>query len=175
MQPRAPNKIRVVAIVWVIIISLNALAAGFSFMVTPTGADIGISLSYLQYSPFDDYFIPGLLLFVTIGLFGLVTAFALIKKYRFYPQLLFLQGCILLGWIVIQMLLVRDANWLHVVCGISALAWIAMAVLFLKGKRKVLQLDERQPSQTNSRQKCKWKCFVSFCNACRHQIIFTYF
>ena len=132
--PKWQNRLRVVAIVWVLLISLNALAAGFSFMVEPSGADVGISLSYLQHAPFTDYFIPGLLLFVTIGLFGLATAFMLIKKYRFYPQVLFVQGCILLGWIVIQMLLVRDVNALHLICGASALAWMAMGWVMVKGK-----------------------------------------
>ena len=132
MEARTQNKLRITAIVWLIIIALNALAAGYSFMVEPTGKDIGIPLSYLQYSPFDNYLVPGILLFTTIGILSMVAAFLGIKKHPLFPHALFVQGCILLGWIVIQMLLIRDVNVLHVVCGISALAWIIIGFLLWK-------------------------------------------
>ena len=138
MLPQTTKKLRVIAIVWLILMGLNALAAGYSFMVEPSGANVGIPLSYLQHSPFDNYFIPGLVLFTTIGLGCMLTAFFAIRKAAFYPQLLLLQGCLLFGWIVIQMLMVRDVAWLHVVCGLSGLAWMWMGIQLLKGKRDVL-------------------------------------
>lgn len=139
MLPKTTRTLRIVAIVWLLLMGLNAVAAGYSFMVEPSGADIGIPLSYLQYSPFENYFIPGLVLFVTIGLGCLVAAFFAIKKFAFYPHLLFFQGCILLGWIVIQMVMVRDVAWLHVVCGLSGLSWMWMGILLVKEKRDVWQ------------------------------------
>ena len=137
MLPKTIKTLRIIAIVWLFIIGLNALAAGFSFMVEPSGADIGIPLSYLQYAPFKSFFIPGLLLFMAIGLGCMLTAFFAIKYFNFYPHVLFVQGCILLGWIVIQMLMLRDVNWLHIVCGLSGLAWMVMGFLLIKGKRDV--------------------------------------
>ena len=139
MSPKTYKSLRIVAIVWLILMGLNALAAGYSFMVEPSGADIGIPLSYLQHSPFKNYFIPGLVLFITIGLGCMLTAFFAIKNFNFYPQLLFVQGCILLGWIVIQMLMIQDVNWLHIVCGFSALAWMAIGLQLVKGKTDVLK------------------------------------
>lgn len=139
MQLRTQNKLRITAVVWLVIISLNALAAGYSFMVEPTGKDIGIPLSYLQYSLFRNYLVPGILLFTTIGVLSMITAFLGFRKHAFFPQALLMQGCILLGWIGIQMLLVRDVNVLHVVCGISALAWMVIGFLYWKASRQQVQ------------------------------------
>ncbi len=141
MQPQWHNRLRVIVIIWLIVISLNALAAGYSFMVEPSGAGLRIPLSYLQYSPFRTYFIPGLVLFTTIGLFGMLTAVLAIRKFNFYLQLVLVQGCILMGWIVIQMWLVRDVAWLHVVCGLSGLAWIMIDTKLLMAKRKIRRFD----------------------------------
>lgn len=135
MEARTLNKLRIIAIVWLVIIGLNALAAGYSFMAEPTGKDLGIPLSYLQFSPFDNYFIPGMFLFTTIGIFCMIAAFMGFKKHSLFPHALFVQGCILFGWIIIQIALVRDINALHVVCGISALAWMAIGFLFWKTSR----------------------------------------
>jgi hypothetical protein len=58
------NGLRITAIVLLFIGSLNALAAGYSFIVEPSGKDLGIITGYLwQSAPFKDYFIPGLILF----------------------------------------------------------------------------------------------------------------
>lgn len=138
MLPKTNKWLRIIAIVWLIIMGLNALAAGFSFMVEPSGADIGIPLSYLQFSPFNNFFIPGLVLFIAIGVGCMLTAFLAIRNFNVYPQLLFVQGCILLGWIVIQMMMVRDVAWLHIVCGLSGLAWMVLGFVLVKAKRDVL-------------------------------------
>ena len=137
MLLKTVKTLRRIAIVWLFIIGLNALAAGYSFMVEPSGADIGIPLSYLQYAPFKNFFIPGLVLFITIGVGCMLTAFFALKNFNFYPHVLFAQGCILLGWIVIQMLMLRDLNWLHIVCGSSGIAWMVMGLQLVKGKTDV--------------------------------------
>ena len=106
---------RITAIVLLILTGFNALAAGFSFMGDPSGSGMGMTTDYLEYSPFQNFFFPGLLLFTTIGVFSLIVAFLTIKDFFCYKLLLILQGCILTGWIFIQVLLVRDLNFLHII------------------------------------------------------------
>ena len=110
------NNIRIIAIVFLFIIGLNALAAGYSFITEPSGSGLGISTDYLRYSPFRDYFIPGIILFTAIGIFSIVAAIMAIKRKNIYPLFLFTEGCLLLGWIVIQVLMVKDINWMHITC-----------------------------------------------------------
>ena len=54
---------------------LNALIAGFLFIIDPSGDKLGLSVAYLQSSPFTSYLIPGLTLFTVIGIGNLITTF----------------------------------------------------------------------------------------------------
>jgi len=115
-ETKSIKKLRVVTIILLFLVGLNALAAGYSFMAEPSGKDIGISTDYLKDSPFENYFVPGLVLFCFNGVLSMLTAILAIKQWRYYPQLIVVQGCILLGWIMIQVAMVKDFNLLHFVC-----------------------------------------------------------
>lgn len=124
VHPLLIKRIRILTIVLLIITALNALAAGFSFMVEPSGSDLGISTDYLRYSPFRNFLIPGIVLFTCIGLGSLITATALIRKFHSAPLLLITEAFLLGGWIIIQSMMIREVNWLHWV-------FVLMAVFFL--------------------------------------------
>ncbi|RYZ47526.1 MAG: hypothetical protein EOP49_21115 [Sphingobacteriales bacterium] len=113
--------LRRTAVVTHLLIGLNALAAGYSFIVSPDGADIGISTAYLKDAPFDDFLVPGIVLFVVNGLLNMVAAAAVIFRWKWYPELVLMQGVLLAGWILVQMMMVRDFNLLHLACLIAAL------------------------------------------------------
>jgi hypothetical protein len=107
---------RIISIILLFIIALNALAAGYSFIVDPSGKAIGISTDYIRHSPFDSFLIPGIVLFIANGLLGLVAAIVAIRKGRYYQDLIVLQGLILTAWIIVQIIMVRDFNWMHGTC-----------------------------------------------------------
>jgi hypothetical protein len=94
-------------------VALNALFAGYSFMFDPSGSGLNISVNRLEYSPFNSYFIPGLVLFTSIGLLSLITAIVTILKWKQYPWMIMIQGAVIFGWIVIQMAMLREVNYLH--------------------------------------------------------------
>lgn len=58
----------------------GALAGGAALMASPQGGVIKLPLSDLRGSPFDDFFIPGLILFVVLGLAPLLVAVALLRQ-----------------------------------------------------------------------------------------------
>src|SRR4051812_44922810 len=90
------NRLRIIAIVLLFIVSLNALAAGYSFIKEPSGEGIGITTNYLRPSaPFKNYLIPGIILFAVIGILSSIIASLGILNQRRYPLLLSIQGCIL--------------------------------------------------------------------------------
>jgi hypothetical protein len=129
VETSSNHRFRVVAVVLLFLVSLSALAAGFSFVRDPSGGDIGISIDYLKTSPFRDFFVPGLILFFSNGVLGLIVAIQAIQKTTLWPKLLLIQGCILGGWIVIQVILVRDFNWMHAAC-----LFISLIFLFIAGR-----------------------------------------
>ena len=109
---------RLASIILLLLVAINALAAGYSFMVEPTGAGLGIDTSYMNArAPFADYFFPGLILFSCLGICSLITAFMLIRKGKWSAYLLIVQGLIICGWIVVQLLLVDRPHLLHLVIG----------------------------------------------------------
>lgn len=119
------KKTRIAAIVLLLLVSLNALAAGYSFLSDPTGNGLGITTAYLQPSaPFANYFIPGLVLFTVIGIWGVVVAVLAILESRHYAFFILVQGYILLGWIGIQLTMVTLFHPLHLAIALSGVALI---------------------------------------------------
>jgi len=122
------NRLRIVAIVLMIVTALNALAAGYSFMVDPSGAGLGMSISFIQNSPFTDFFIPGVILFIFNGLLNILTSIIAIRKGKDYSLLVSLQGLILLGWIIVQLTMVEIFHPLHLIMGIIGASLIIIGV-----------------------------------------------
>ena len=122
------NSLRIIAIVLMMATALNALAAGYSFMVDPSGAGLGMSTSFIQNSPFTDFFIPGIILFIFNGLTNIVTSIIAIRKGKDYSLLISLQGLILLGWIIIQLTMVEIFHPLHLIMGIIGACLIIIGV-----------------------------------------------
>lgn len=111
------NTLRVFSLTLLMIVAINALIAGYAFMTNSDGSDLGMTTDTLQYSPFSNYFFPGLILFVVNGLFNLVAFAALFFKLRNSHLFLLIQGILLFGWIVIQVILLRQFHALHFILG----------------------------------------------------------
>ena len=122
------NRLRIIAIVLMMVTALNALATGYSFMVDPSGAGLGMSTSFIQNSPFTDFFIPGIILFIFNGLTNIFTSIIAIRKGKDYSLLISLQGLILLGWIIIQLTMVEIFHPLHLIMGIIGAFLIIIGV-----------------------------------------------
>lgn len=97
------------------IIGINAIFAGMLLMLEPDGTIIGLTPYILRFSPFKDFFIPGLFLFVLNGIANIVVAVLVLIKFKHYPRLITIQGMVLLLWIVMQMLFLREANIIQLV------------------------------------------------------------
>ena len=125
------NKLRITAIVLMMVTGINALAAGYSFMVDPSGSGLGMTLSYIQDSPFPDFFIPGILLFFFNGVLNVFTVIVAMRKGKTYPLLTAIQGCILLGWIIIQLTMVESLHPLHLILGIIGAGLMIMGIMLM--------------------------------------------
>lgn len=116
---------RITTILASLLLLLNgtgALYGGWNFITHPDGSSLHITLDWLKYSPFDNYLIPGIILLVVNGLFSFFTLAFLVFKLRGRTWLVMAQGVLLIGWIVVQMILIRDFNALHMVFGSIGIA-----------------------------------------------------
>jgi magnesium-transporting ATPase (P-type) len=62
-------------------LGLSAIGGGGALIISPSGKLLGgLPLSILARSPFNDFLIPGIILFVVLGLFPSVLVYFLLKK-----------------------------------------------------------------------------------------------
>jgi hypothetical protein len=107
------KKMRIVLFISHMFVGLGGVAGGLGAILNPQ-APMGASVEMLENSPFTDFLIPGLLLFVVIGLGNLVAGAMFLLKLRIQG---YLSGCIagaLVAWIVIQCLMLQAVVFLHV-------------------------------------------------------------
>lgn len=96
-------------------IGVGALFGGVFAIANRSGIEFGMPASaYLKNSPFTDFFIPGIFLFVIIGLGNITGLFIrrLNNKYQNYSSGFL--GVILCMWIVIQCYIISAITPLHI-------------------------------------------------------------
>ena len=123
---------KILAGVLLIINGMGALYGGLNLIVYPNGNSLQLPLEYLQHSPFNNYFIPGVILFVMNGLSSLFICVAILLDSKRYAILILMQGCILACWIFIQILMLQSVNSLHLAVGITALLLMLCGQILLK-------------------------------------------
>lgn len=64
------------------LLAINALAAGLLMMLKPDGSFLQLNPNFLNTSPFTNFFIPGLLLFILIGLLSFISLCGLVFKFK---------------------------------------------------------------------------------------------
>lgn len=112
--------IKILAIALLLFNGIGALYGGLSLMMYPDGSNIQLSMDWLEHTPFQNYFIPGLVLFIANGFFSIFVFMSLLLNHRFSARLVMAQGAILTGWIIIQVLMIQTVYILHYIfCGVG--------------------------------------------------------
>jgi hypothetical protein len=117
------------ATVLLLVNGVGALMGGGNLIAHPDGSSLKMPLYLLQYSPFKDFFIPGIMLFVTSGLGSMLALLTIIFKVKKSYLFVVAEGAILTGWIVIQVTLIRSIGTLHYVFGGVGLLLMLMGYL----------------------------------------------
>lgn len=103
-------------LMWIhLFVAIGALFGGVFGMTNPSGEAFGMPASkYLAGSPFSDFFIPGLFLFLVIGMGNTIGFLFCIRKIKYNHLLGMGLGLILCMWIVIQCIILSNINPLHI-------------------------------------------------------------
>lgn len=102
-------------------IGLNASAGGLLMIIKPDGSLLGMQHDWLINSPFENYFIPGLILFLMLGIVPLFVFYGLLRKpemklfnvLNIYRDMHWAWTCslytgiITITWILVQLLMTR--------------------------------------------------------------------
>lgn len=124
--------IKIFAIALLLFNAFGALYGGISLIRFPDGSDLQMPLSILEHSPFKTFLVPGIVLLLVNGIGSFITLIFLLIKNKFSLFLLATEGVLLCGWIVVQILMIRQLLSLHYIMFSTGVLMIFMAIL---GKR----------------------------------------
>ena len=103
--------------------ALNAFGGGYYGLA---GAK-DVPTDWLEGSPFSDYFIPSLILFVVVGGALLLAAIAVFARWRSARGIAGGAGVIVLGWLAVQLAIIGYVSWMQPITAIVALVVLALA------------------------------------------------
>ena len=103
--------------------ALNAFAGGYYGL---SGAK-GVPAEWLAGSPFKDYFVPSLVLFLVVVGSLLVAAIAVLTRLRRARVTAFAAGAVLLVWIAAQVSIIGYVSWMQPTTAIGGLLVLVLA------------------------------------------------
>lgn len=107
------------------IVGVNALGGGcYGLLGAPH-----VPLEWLNGSPFNNYFVPSLLLIILVGGSQLIAAFFIASKRLHADKVSMIAGAILFFWITAQVLIIGFVSWLQPVMAGTAVAIMVLARL----------------------------------------------
>lgn len=125
-------------------LGLGAMGGGGALIISPSGKLLGgLPLSILDNSPFKDFLLPGIILFVVIGLIPVLLVIALVKKpaSRIAEYLNFFKDMhwswsfsiyiafALIIWIQVETIYVQGVGWLQTFYMFYSIPLIFVALL----------------------------------------------
>jgi hypothetical protein len=119
----AENLVRYTLGSLLIFLAINAFGGGYYGMA---GAK-GIPVEWLKGSPFRDYFIPGLFLFIVIGGSALLIGIAVFRRHRLARKAAFYCGITVIMWIIVQVSIIGYVSWMQPATTIAAVAILLLA------------------------------------------------
>jgi hypothetical protein len=116
-----------------ILLSIGALGGGLVLMLAPRGEIMSLPLAALAGSPFDTYFVPGLILFGVLGLGPLIAARLVWLGHPLAPAAAFVVGAALLTWVGVEVAIIGYSNEppLQAIYGILGVAILLVAARWL--------------------------------------------
>jgi len=121
-------------------LGLGAIGGGGVLIVSPSGRLMDMPHSVIQYSPFVNFLIPGIILFTLLGLMPVMLMYALIKKpkwrvleyFNFFNDMHWAwsytvyTGFALIIWIQTEMICMKSVHWSQ-----SLYMGIALLILYV--------------------------------------------
>ena len=104
-------------------IGLSPIGGGGILIISPSGKLLGgLPLSILKNSPFDNFLIPGIILFLVLGVFPIFIVYALTKKIS--------------SSFAEQLNLFSDMHWawtFSIYIAFALIIWIQVETIFIQG------------------------------------------
>jgi hypothetical protein len=100
------NKIiRIITVIILLFLAIGGLYGGWALINNPSGADFGWTLEILKGTPFLDFLVPGIILWLFNGLLPLFIAYLAMVSAKNHGWFVMMQGGILLIWLTTEIIL----------------------------------------------------------------------
>jgi hypothetical protein len=113
--------------------AFTSTISGVLMIGKPDGSLLQLPLSMLQETPFPNFLVPGILLTTLVGGVNLVAVYFNIQRLPARYSWAMAGGCMICGWIIVQVLLINSIHWLHAIYFCIGLM-IVLTAYELKGK-----------------------------------------
>ena len=120
-----------------IFVAIGGIPAGLSMIFMPDGTGVGMSTEILLKSPFHDFLIPGLFLFIVNGLFNIVCAVISFKRNKYTGILGLALGIFLIMWICVQVYFVGLNHFLQPLFFIVGIIEIILSYIFITKTKSI--------------------------------------
>jgi hypothetical protein len=114
--------LKIVSLALLLFNGIGAFYGGLHLLMHPDGSSLGLSTDWLKHSPFDSFFIPGLVLFLVNGVFSFFVLWQVVFNKPGSGLYVLAQGAVLSGWILIQIIMLQTVYFLHYTLGAVGLA-----------------------------------------------------
>ena len=94
-------------------IGLGAVVGGLALVLEPDGLILEMSTSMLQYSPFSNFLIPGIVLLMVNGFGSITGSVSSFRLCRHAVEIALSLGAFLIVWIILQVYWIHSFHWLH--------------------------------------------------------------
>jgi len=123
---------RIVAIVALSFLGLSGIVGAIPLIVNSGGEPWRMPQILLQYSPFHSYLVPGIILLVANGLLTLWVLGRTLGKHRGFGWWVMAQGVVLLGWLIVEVAMLRLMVWPHYLYGAVAIALVISGITIVR-------------------------------------------
>ncbi|MDQ3051552.1 MAG: hypothetical protein M3Q95_11745 [Bacteroidota bacterium] len=102
--------------------SAGAYFAGYQLVDHSDGSTLKLPLELLEHTPFKNFFIPGILLFISVGITGSLALIVTFLQVRYHAKFVIASGLLLTCWILVKLALtteIQDVDYLILATGLA--------------------------------------------------------
>jgi hypothetical protein len=111
-----------------LLVAINALGGGYYGM---SGAK-NVPIEWLEGSPFANYFIPSLILFIGIGGSCFFAAIAVFRRHPIARISAFVSGLTIIAWLTVQIEVIGYVSWMQPITAVAGFLILYLTWIFPK-------------------------------------------
>lgn len=110
--------------------AISGCFGGAVLILSPDGSLVQMPMEWLDFTPFNSYLIPGIVLLLCNGLLPILVCAKIIGNSGHAHQWLKVQGVMSIGWIVVQIIMIQQLHWLQLLYGSIGFMYLIAAYFF---------------------------------------------